>query len=93
MLGLESQLVFQKDDRAELGGVIFYVEAVLLTLDDSMAPADTDVVDTHLTLVASSQLELRLFWRDRKQMNVSGGVLIQRHRFQQDIVVIIIHVV
>lgn len=54
MLSLESQLVFQKDDRAELGGVVFDVEAVLLTLDDSMAPTDTDVVDSHLTLVPST---------------------------------------
>ena len=57
MMCLESQLVLQENDCSKLGGVVFNVETVLLTLDDSVASTDRDIIYTHLRLVASSQLE------------------------------------
>ena len=91
VLRLQSQFFLEEDDRAELGGVVLDVEAVLLALDDGVAATDTDVVDTHLTLMAAPQLELRLFWCHREQMDVSRGVLVERHRLEQNIVVVIVH--
>lgn len=51
-----------------------------------MASWDTDIVDSHLGLVASSELELALLWGHREKMDVSWGVLIQRHRLKKDVV-------
>ena len=62
VLGLESELLLEKDDCSKLGGVIFYIEAILFALDDCVTPTDADVIDPHLTLMASSELELRLLW-------------------------------
>lgn len=57
VMSLQSKLVFQKDDGAEFGSIVFDVEAVLLTLDDSVASTDRDIIYTHLRLMASSKLE------------------------------------
>lgn len=57
MLGLESQLLFQQDDRSELRGVVFNIETILLALNDRVTSTHTDVVDAYLTLVATSQFE------------------------------------
>ena len=54
MMCLESQLVLQENDCSKLGGVVFDVETVLLTLDDCVTSANTDVVDSNLTFVTSS---------------------------------------
>lgn len=91
MLCLQPKLVLKKNDGSELGSIVLNVEPILLALNDSMATTNTDVVDSHLALMTSSKLELRLLWRDRKQMDVSGGVLVQRHRFEQNIVVVAGH--
>lgn len=60
MMSLKPQLVFEENDGSELGSIIFDVETVLLTLDDSVAPAHTNIVDSHLTLMTSSQFEFTL---------------------------------
>lgn len=86
MVSLQSQLVLEEDDRAELGRVVFNVEPILFTLDNGVAPTHTDIVDSNLTLVSSSQLELSLLVRNRQQMDVSRCVLVQRHRLQQYVV-------
>lgn len=54
MVSLKSQLVFKHYDGSEFGSVILNVESVLLALDYSMASADTDVIDSNLTFMASS---------------------------------------
>ena len=82
VLRLQTQLLLQQDDRAELRRVVLDVEAVLLALDDGVTPTDGDVVDTHLTLVATAEFELRLLRSDRKKMDISRGVLVQRHRLK-----------
>jgi len=80
MLGFQSELLLQQDDGPELRGVVLDVEPILLALDDSVAPAHTDVIDAHLTLMTTAQLELRLFRCDCQKMDVSGGVLVEGHR-------------
>lgn len=82
MLCFQSQLILQEDYRAELRCIILDVEAVLLTFDDSMTSADTDIIDTYLTLVTTTQFEFWLFWRDREQMNIPWCVLVEWHGFQ-----------
>ena len=57
MLRLQPKLLLQKDDCSEFGSIVLNVEAVLLTFDDSMTPADTNVVNSYLTLVTTSKLE------------------------------------
>jgi len=54
----------------------------MLALDDRVTATNTNVVNTHLTLVTSSQLELGLLRRHGKQVNISRGVLVERHRLQ-----------
>lgn len=56
-----------------------------------MTSADTYIIDTHLTLVASAKLELGLFGGDSEKMNVPGSVFVKRHRLQENIVVVVIH--
>lgn len=51
-----------------------------------MTSTDTNIVDSNLGLVASSELELVLVGCYSKQMNVSGSVFVKRHGFKQDIV-------
>ena len=47
------------DERAELRVVILNVKAALLVLfDESVLPADRNVVDTHVRIVATTQLDL-----------------------------------
>lgn len=91
MLRLQPQLLFQQDDRAELRSVVLNVEAVMLAFDDSVTATNTDVVDSHLTLVSATQLELGLLGRHREQVNVPRRVLVQRHRLQQYVIVFDIH--
>lgn len=65
MLGLKSKFLLQQYDGSKFGGIVFYIEAVLLTLDDGMTSTDTYVVDPNLALVAPSKFELRLFGSNR----------------------------
>ena len=76
MLGLESKFLFEENNGSKFGGVVLDVKAVLLALDDSMTATDTNVIDSHLALVAPAQLELRLLWSDGEQVDVSGGILV-----------------
>lgn len=87
VVGLQSQLVLEQDDGAELGGVVLNVEAVALALNDGVAATHTDVVDAHLAFMTATQLEFGLLVRYCQQVNVSRGVLVQRHRLQQNVVV------
>lgn len=57
MLRLEPQLILEEDYRAEFRCIVLNIEAVLLTFDDSMTSADTNVVYSYLTLVATPQLK------------------------------------
>ena len=52
-----------------------------------MASADTNIIDTHLTLMPTTKLELGLGWRNREQMHITRIVLVERHGLQQDVVV------
>ena len=88
MACLQPQLVLEENYGAELGGVVFDVESVRLALDDGMTSAHTDVVDSNLTLMTSTKLELALGVGNSEQMNVSGGVLVEWHGLQQNVVVI-----
>ena len=91
VLGLESQLLLEQNDGAELGGVVLDVEPVMLALDDGVTPTHTDVVDSHLAFVASSEFELRLVGGHCEQMDVTRSILVQRHRLQQNVVIFHIH--
>ena len=53
-MSFQPQLIFEQNNGTEFGRVIFNVETILLAFDDGMASADTDIVDSHLTLVTSS---------------------------------------
>ena len=79
MLGLESQLVLEKNDGSKLRSIVFDVEAVRLTLDDGVTSGNTDVVNSHLTLVASSQFELILLWSHCQKMDVSRCIFVKGH--------------
>jgi len=85
---LESELVLQKNDGSELRSIVLDVESVWFALDDGVTSAHTDVIDSHLTLVTSTELELALGVGDCKQMNVSGRILVERHRLKKDVVVV-----
>ena len=87
MVSLQSQLVLKEHDGSELRGVVLDVEAILLALDDGVEARHTDVVDSDLRLVASSELELRLLRSHCQQVHISRVVLVERHRFEQDVVV------
>lgn len=65
MRGLESELVLEEDDGSKFRGIVLNVESVRLALDDCMASTNTDIVDSHLRLVASSKFELALFRGNR----------------------------
>ena len=54
VLRLQPQLLFQQDDRAELRSVVLNIEAVMLAFDVGVTATNTDVVDTHLTLVSTT---------------------------------------
>ena len=47
-MSLESQLVLEQNDGAELGGIVFNVETILLAFNDGVTSTYTDIVDTHL---------------------------------------------
>lgn len=50
---LQSQFVFQQNDCAEFRLVVFNVETISFTFNDSMAPRNTDIVNSNFTLVSS----------------------------------------
>lgn len=51
----------------------------MLALNDSMTATNTNVVNTYLTLVSATQLELRLFGRHREQVNITRRVFVEGH--------------
>jgi hypothetical protein len=57
VLRLEPQLVLEKDNRTELRGIVLNIEPILFALDNGVTSANTDVVNSHLTFVASAQFE------------------------------------
>lgn len=63
----------------------------MLAFDDCMTSTHTNVINSDLTLMTSSEFELRLLRRYCKQMNVSWRVFIEGHRFKKNIVVFHIH--
>ena len=65
-MSLKPQLVLEENDGSELRSVVFDVESVLLTLDDSVTSTNADIVDSDLRLVASSKFEFTLLWGDSK---------------------------
>jgi len=86
VVGLESQLVLEQNDSAKLGGVVFNIEAVGLTLNNGVAPTHTDVVNSHLTFVAATKLELALLRSNSEQMDIPGRILVERHGLEEDVV-------
>ena len=70
MVGLQSELILQKDDCTKLGGIVLDVETILLALDDSVASTDTDIVDSHLGLMTTSKLEFGLIRSHRQQVDI-----------------------
>lgn len=82
VLSLQPKLLLQENNCTELGRVVLDVETILLAFDDSVTSTDTDIINSHLTLVASSEFELRLLRSHGQEMNVSRGVLVERHRLQ-----------
>jgi hypothetical protein len=57
---LQSQLVLEQDDGSELRLVVLNIEAISFALDDSVTPRNTNVIDSHFTLMPSSKLKLAL---------------------------------
>lgn len=64
MVSLEPQLVLEEDNGTKFGRVVFNVESILFTLDDSVTSTHTDIVDSNLTLMSSTKLELSLLVRN-----------------------------
>ena len=58
----------------------------MLTLDNGVTSTDTNIVDSHLGLVSSSELEFVLVRGNNQQMDVSGRVLVEWHGLEQDVV-------
>ena len=71
MLGLQPELLLQQDDGAELGSIVLDVKTIMFALNDCVTAANTDIVNTYLTLMTSSKLELGLLRRHGQQVNVS----------------------
>lgn len=63
----------------------------MFAFDDCVTSANTDVINSYLTLVSSTKFELRLFWSHRQQMNVSRSIFVKRHRLKKNVVVVNIH--
>ena len=91
MLSFQPKLLFQQDDGSKLWRVVFDVKAIVLTFNDCVTSAHTDIINSDLTLMTSTKLELRLLWRYRQKMDVSRSVLVKRHRFKQNVIVFHIH--
>lgn len=86
MMSFKSQLVLKQNDCSELGSIIFNIEAILFALDDCMTSTNTDIIDSYLTFMTSSKLELSLLWSNSEQMNVSRSIFVKRHTLKQNIV-------
>ena len=71
MLGLQPKLLLQQDDGAELGSIVLDVKAIMFALDDSVTAANTNIVNSYLTLMTTSKLELGLLRCHGQQVNVS----------------------
>ena len=59
-MSFESQLIFKHNNGSEFRSVILNVEPILLALNYCVTPADTDVIDSNLTFMASSKFEFGL---------------------------------
>jgi hypothetical protein len=86
VVGLQSELIFQKDDGTELRGVVFNIETILLALDDSVASTDTNIIDSNLGLMSTSKFKFGLLRSHRQQMDIPRSILIQRHGFKKNVV-------
>lgn len=71
VLGLQPKLLLQQDDGAELGSIVLNVKTIMFALDDSVTAANTNIVNSYLTLMTTSKLELGLLRRHGQQVNVS----------------------
>ena len=81
VMGFQAKLIFQQDDGSELGRVIFDVKTIMFAFYNCMASGNTDIIDSHLRFMTSTKFKLSLFWCDSQQMNISTGILVQRHGF------------
>jgi len=86
VVGLQSELIFQKDDGTELRGVVFNIETILLALDDSVASTDTNIIDSNLGLMTTSKFKFSLLRSYRQQMDIPRSILVQRHGFEKNVV-------
>ena len=86
MVGLQSELIFQKDDGTELRGVVFNIETILLAFDDSVASTDTNIIDSNLGLMTTSKFKFCLLRSHRQQMDIPRSILVQRHGFEKNVV-------
>jgi len=86
VVGLQSELIFQKDDGTELRGVVFNIETILLAFDDSVASTDTNIIDSNLGLMTTSKFKFCLLRSHRQQMDIPRSILVQRHGFEKNVV-------
>jgi hypothetical protein len=64
MVSFESKFVLQKYNRSEFAVIVLNVESIWFTLDNRMATTNTNIVDSDLTLMTSTQFEIRLLIDD-----------------------------
>jgi hypothetical protein len=85
---LNSVWFFQADYCAEFRKIVFDIETLFWhILNHRMTARYRDIVHSHFSLVTSSYIESHgSFWIfDRKQVNSSWSVFVQRLTFQEDI--------
>ena len=75
----KSQMIFKKDYRSELRGVVLYVESIFPTLDDGVTSRNRYIVDAHFRLMTSTQLKLLLGRCHCEHVDVARSVLVKRH--------------
>lgn len=76
---MEAYFVFQEHNRSKLTQIVADVETIGLAFYVGVAARDRDVIDSNFALVATTQLEFGAVRGHTEHVNVSGGVLVQRH--------------
>ena len=77
VLFLHRESILQEDQSAELGLIIFDIDAIWLILDNCMRTGHRDIIDTDFTLMPSTHVIGELVWSEAKDVDGTGGVLFQ----------------
>jgi hypothetical protein len=60
MVSFKSKFIFKHNNSSKFRCIILNIKSILLALNNSMASAYTDVINSNLTFMSSSKFEFRL---------------------------------